>query len=254
MTTAFLAPVRTLMSGELVSVGPTATVAEITALLEKRDISAVPVVEPNGALRGIVSMADILRASSDAAATPIAIHVLRTPVITVSADAPLKEAAQKMAEHRIHRLIVCEGERAIGVLSTRDAMKAIVEARVLAPVRDVTTTPVEALDVGETVDAALAKLERANVRGLVVVDEEWPVGVFTQLEALRARALPASLRGGPVENVMSYETICMDAATPLYRVASQARALRVRRILVVDHKRLYGIASGFDLVKYVASA
>lgn len=252
--TAFSAPVRTFMSRELVSVTPTTTLGDITALLEKRDISAVPVVDDAGVLRGVVSMTDILRASSDSVAVPLAAHVLRHPPITVDADAPLREAAEKMAHNRIHRVVVTEGGRAVGILSTRDAMMAIIEERVLTPVREVTTTSVESVDVGDSVDAALGRLEKANVRGLIVLDDGWPVGVFTQTEALRARALPASFRANTVESVMSYETICMDAATSLYRVAKQARAVRVRRILVVEKRHLYGIATGFDLVRHIATA
>jgi predicted transcriptional regulator len=248
----FEKPVRDYMSASLVSVLPTATAAEIRALLELRGISAVPLVDGEGNLRGVVSMTDLLRAPDDATAPVLAAHVMRKPALTVDVGATLADAARQMAEHRVHRLIVTEGAKPIGVVSTRDAMKALVEAKVLVPVADVTTTPVMTIDVGDTIDQALAQLESANVRGLVVVDGDWPVGVFTQLEALRAKALPPSFRARPVEDVMSYETICMDTATPLYRVAGHARATSVRRILVVEHKKLYGIASGFDLVRYLA--
>jgi len=248
---AFDAPVRGYMNAELVSVKPTATVAQISALLQKHDISAVPVMD-GPRLRGIVSVSDILRSESEAAELLHAGHMMQATVITVAADASLREAAQLMTDHRIHRVVVCEGETPVGVLSTRDAMAALVEERVTATVRSVTTTPVQTVDHGDTIDFALATLEQANVRGLVVLDEDWPIGVFTQTEALRARLLPGSLRAGPVENVMSYEMVCMDVENPLYRVARQARALRVRRIVVVEHKRLYGIASGVDLVRWIA--
>jgi len=38
---------------------------------------------------------------------------------------------------------------------------------------------------------------------LIVVDGTWPVGVFTHTEALRALALPPSMRKILVEQVMS---------------------------------------------------
>ena len=50
----------------------------------------------------------------------------------------------------------------------------------------------------------------------------------------------------PVERVMSYETICLDVRTPLYRVAGHAMQMRVRRILaVLQPMRSRELALGF---------
>jgi signal-transduction protein with cAMP-binding, CBS, and nucleotidyltransferase domain len=57
------------------------------------------------------------------------------------------------------------------------------------------------------------------------------------------------MRHVPVERVMSYELICLNVSTPLYRVANQARELRVRRIVAVDERRVCGIAAGFDILR-----
>src|SRR5262249_6090181 len=105
-------------------------------------------------------------------------------------------------------------------------------------------TPVVTIGIGETIDNALVKLESSNHRGLAVVDIKVPVGVFTQLEAIKARALPARLRARPVEEVMSYETAYLDASTPLYRAAGQGIATEVRRVLVTEQRALVGIATG----------
>jgi CBS domain-containing protein len=79
-----------------------------------------------------------------------------------------------------------------------------------------------------------------------------PVGVFTHAEALLARRLPPEMRTRPVEEVMSYETICLDRSTPLYRAAAYANSMNVRRILVVEHRRLVGVVSCLDLVAILA--
>jgi signal-transduction protein with cAMP-binding, CBS, and nucleotidyltransferase domain len=71
-------------------------------------------------------------------------------------------------------------------------------------------------------------------------------------EAIHARALPSMFLDSPVERVMSYETICLDVGTPLYRVAGHATQMRVRRILAVHSRQLRGIVSGFDLVRVLA--
>ena len=88
-----------------------------------------------------------------------------------------------------------------------------------------------------------------SLRGLVVLDGTFPVGIFTQLEAIRARSLSPELRRNPVEEMMSYEAVTLDASTPLYRAAAQTIATRVRRILVVEGRSLVGVVSGYDLAR-----
>ena len=91
------------------------------------------------------------------------------------------------------------------------------------------------------------------MRGLVVVDGKAPVGLFSQLEAIRARALPPPLRQRPVEEIMSYETMSLDVDTPLYRAAGHAVSTRMRRIFVVDGRTLVGIVTGYDLAHVLAT-
>lgn len=262
MASDWNAPVREYASSALISVPPDFPLVGLQRLFEERDVSAVPVVDSRNVLLGIVSTTDLLRVARIEMESPRALarvwppprnveHVMRTPVVTVDEERTLREAASKLVEHRIHRLVVTRGGNAVGVLSTRDAMRAILKARVPDPVSRVMTTEIQTIDLGESIDVAIGRLTDANVHGLVVVDGEWPVGVFTHREAIRARALPPVFRGTAVEQIMSYETICHDAKTPLYRVAGQSIDMNVRRVLAVENRTLVGIATGFDLVRYM---
>jgi predicted transcriptional regulator len=131
-------------------------------------------------------------------------------------------------------------------------MRAVLYHRVDVPLSRVMSVPVETIDEGDTIRLAIQRLAQVNVRGLVVVDGTWPVGVFTHTEAMQAHALPSMFLETPVERVMSYETICLDVNTPLYRVAGYAVQMHVRRILVVEHRELRGIVSGFDVVRVMS--
>ncbi|WP_437646556.1 CBS domain-containing protein [Sorangium sp. So ce362] len=54
-------PVSTIMSGNVVSVGPDADMTELMELMLEHKIGALPVVDAEGALLGIVSYVDIFR-------------------------------------------------------------------------------------------------------------------------------------------------------------------------------------------------
>ena len=55
-------PVSRVMSGDVVTTGPENDVVEVADLMVENRIGAVPVVDPEGRLLGIVSYVDLLRA------------------------------------------------------------------------------------------------------------------------------------------------------------------------------------------------
>lgn len=238
------------MTAPAVTEKPESSISVLVAVLRLRGISAVPIVEADGRLVGIVSTTDILRAPAGARARDI----MSTAVITASVDDPLDVAARRLVAGRVHRIVAMDGDRVAGVLSARDILAAVRRRKLDQPVSRAMSSPVETIEVDAPIEEAVTRLARANVHGLVVVDGNAAVGLFTHVEALAARKLAPSLLAGPVEDVMSYETICLDASTPIHRAAAYAVAMNVRRILVVEHRRLVGIVSGIDLVDVLARA
>ncbi len=252
----FSAPARDFMSRSLISVHADTPLDQVARILAERDISCVVILDAAGAPCGIVLSTDILRdALREMAqrhrdvAPRLSRDVMSTSIIGIDESQSVREAAEAMVIHRIHRVLVSQGDQPVAVLSTRDVMRAIVAQRVALPLSAVMTTPVETIDLGASVRAALTQLGEKSLRGLVVTDEDFPVGVFTEVEALRVRALPASFLVIPVEEVMSYAMLCLDESTPLYRVAGYVQATKARRVLAVKDRRLTGIATGFDLAR-----
>ena len=242
--------VRDRMTSPATTLTSQATTREVLELLERRGISAAPIVD-EGRLVGIVSTTDLVRELAHPAAEGAvqnAADYMRRPVLTATPDEALEVAARRMVRSRVHRLVVVDGDAVLGVLSVRDVLSEVVRLRSSGLLRDVMTTPVETVEIDSPIEDAVSRLAEANVHGLVVVEGETPVGVFTHAEALASRRLPPTLRSRPVEEVMSYEMICLDLTTPVFRAAGYAVNMNVRRLLVVEHRRLVGILSCLDLV------
>ncbi len=129
MTTASRATtVADVMILDLVIVRANAPLDQAAELMDRHHISGLPVVDSAGALVGVVSQTDLVRARSTeylwANWPGLAVrHLMTTPPITVRRSTPLSVAAARMERHHIHRLVVVADDDEtlpIGILSTTD--------------------------------------------------------------------------------------------------------------------------------------
>jgi CBS domain-containing protein len=256
----FQVPVSLYMSAPVVTVGTASTLDDARKLMAERNVSALPVVGPEGALAGILRRSDLLRVGrAGSGRRPGDANLSLPPALvsdemsddvpTVRPEAPLVEAAQRMVRDRTHRVVVVEGGVPVGILTTRDLMRALEEKRANHPVADFMSHPVFTIRADEPVALAVERLARARVTGLVVVEDGWPVGLFTEVEALESAELP---RHTPVEEAMSPRLLALQPTTRLHRAAAQAAATRVRRVVVHDDGKLAGILTGLDFARAVA--
>jgi CBS domain-containing protein len=131
-----------------------------------------------------------------------------------------------------------------GVFSTRDVMQAIVDKRLATPIGSYMTRSVKTIEARSPLGRATEELREHGVSGLVVVENGWPIGVFTPRDALVGRHHAAETA---VERTVDYSVVHLPPSTPVYRAAAQAITTQVRHILVVEEGRLTGILSGIDL-------
>ena len=265
MQTIFGTPVREYMSTPALSVGPTDHLGDVYQCMLDCGISSLAVVEDN-ALIGVVSRTDLLRVGrrqsspapkSNADArhvlldfdpTPVA-DIMTRDVSVVSPGTSVAEAAKVMCTMHVHRVFVTEDKALLGVFSTLDVLTAIRDSAAKEPISECMSAPIEVVDIGSTVSSAVDQLANAQVSGLIAVENEWPVGVFTQVEALAARDLDDT---AIIEDAMDPALICMPVTTTMHRAAQQALRMRVRRIVASENRHMRGILSGLDFAKYAA--
>src|SRR5258706_12793661 len=122
------APVRDFMGRDLIEVRPSTPLADVQRTLDQNEISAVPVVDEDGTLCGILSTKDLLRAARLKMASPedevsivasnrTASDLMRAAVLTIDESAPVGKAGAEMVRHHVHRLIVVRQGRPCAVIS-----------------------------------------------------------------------------------------------------------------------------------------
>lgn len=111
-----------LMTTDVLTVSPETTIADAARRMIARETGAAVVVA-EGALVGVISERDLLRAIPDACRpeTPVAERMSRN-VTTGSPGTGVPEAMAIMIEGRFRHLPVVEGGRVLGIVSMRDLM------------------------------------------------------------------------------------------------------------------------------------
>ena len=122
--------VQEVMTIEVVVAHPTTPVKQVADLLAGHGLSALPVIDGQGRVLGVVSETDLFGDSQRPAGGPVATtagEVMTSPAVTVSPHATLTEAARRMQADGLKRLPVVAGSgRLIGIVSRADLLRPLV--------------------------------------------------------------------------------------------------------------------------------
>jgi CBS domain-containing protein len=118
-----------IMSTELVTIAPSATLAEARSMMQERRIRHLPVVDEQGDFVGLLTQTDMLAATdsflrdekSRLQAEEIRVEdVMVTKIATVEPGASLRSAALFLEQHRIGCLPVVAGAKLVGIVTDTD--------------------------------------------------------------------------------------------------------------------------------------
>lgn len=139
--------VSDVMTRDVTSVTPETALRDVARLLAEKRISGVPVVDGSGRCIGIVSEADLLakqvsRPSSRRSplewilgeqrdpeelrrrGASTAREAMSSPVISITPDRPLRDAAALMVDRSVNRLPVLSDDTLVGIVTRADLVRA----------------------------------------------------------------------------------------------------------------------------------
>ncbi len=199
--------VSEVMHRDVASVHPESPLTSVIELLLDKDYTAVPVVESDGKVIGVVSDNDLLTRggmrvtlSLKRATDPEYVRelhqslenpnrtvseVMTRPAITVAPDAALSQAARLMVEKRVKRLPVVDEEgKLVGILGRLDILNLVAAVHLpewhpeahpvgeQARVEEVMTREVPVVREDATVEAIFDLLVASSHKRVVVIDEQ----------------------------------------------------------------------------------
>ena len=132
-------PVSTIMTKNVVKLNLSDDLTKAEMLFKKHHIRHIPVVYSNKIV-GMLSCTDLLRISfadaidddEDVVDTTVynmftVEQVMAKKIVAISPDTTIKEAAEILAKKEFHALPVCEGELLVGIVTTTDLIKYLID-------------------------------------------------------------------------------------------------------------------------------
>ena len=132
-------PVSTIMTKNVVKLNLSDDLTKAESLFKKYHIRHIPVVYSNKIV-GMLSYTDLLRISfadaidddEDVVDTTVynmftVEQVMAKKIVSISPETTIKEAAQILATKEFHALPVCEGDLLVGIITTTDLIKYLID-------------------------------------------------------------------------------------------------------------------------------
>jgi CBS domain-containing protein len=246
-------------------------------LMRWGELRHVPVLRPaDGRLSGVISERDVLRAHQLHPGENVLARQVRdfmvSPPEHIHPRADLADAAALLATQRIGCLPVVDAGELVGIITASDVLgtvayparprhpSATAEPRVAAIMRP---EPLSA-QPDDSLARAAARMLRANVRHLCVVDGEGKlVGILSDRDlrklmgdpqrALRSAQRRVPLTEARVQHAMTHSPETLDPDEPVSAAVFALLAHRFGALPVVDREQHpIGIVSYVDVLKHLA--
>lgn len=119
---------RDIMTHEVITIKPDASVRDAARQLADYHISGMPVVDGQGRMVGIITEADLISKDGKTVA-----DLMSERVVSVDEDTMVDEIAQILTSNRFKRVPVLRDERLVGVVSRADIVR-MMASRWVCPV------------------------------------------------------------------------------------------------------------------------
>lgn len=131
-------PVSNIMTKDLVTIIPTQSLYDAERLFNRHSIRHIPVVEGERVV-GVISRTDLLRISfadlteNEDSVESVVYDMYTIPQVmtkipvTIESDTTIREAAEILANHSFHSIPVVEKGKLVGIITTTDLIKYLLD-------------------------------------------------------------------------------------------------------------------------------
>jgi CBS domain-containing protein len=241
-----------------------ASVYQAIALMIKKGVSGLPVVDASG-LVGIISEKDVLRLLCDPDFTAGCVgDYMSTSVFAFDEEDELSDVCRCLIENNFRRVPVLHQGKLAAIITRADLIKANKDkfkpygaqsgssagSKIVAA-KDVMKCGLLTVTQSTPVYEVMEILATKNVTGLPVVDEYMNlIGIVSEKDILKLLYNPTA-KPGLVKDYMTTDVAGFDRSTPLIEICRCLINNNFRRVPILDNGKLVGIISRTDIMAYI---
>lgn len=257
--------VKDLMQAVLITCKPDATLGQVATLLDRHQIHAVFVADPDGHILGVITDFDLMAGewlssdpeSLDAMRKLTASDLMTKPVDSMDASTPLTEAIDIFLQKGVARFLVTENGTAVGTISLSDFVDSLT-AQIRAnreTVGDVMSHAVLVCREETPVLSATYAMTSSGWRSVMVVDAKGKV-----LGVLSGYDLLPMIKNRIYDNLtvrdVMHPALTIDTNASLREAADMMINHHHHRLVVIDKENPdafpIGVLSSLDIVAEMA--
>ena len=260
-----------IMTHEVVTIAPENTLYDAARIMGEQHIGSLIVVKYDTAV-GIITERDLLREVVD---KEIALEkdwlvggasikeetvegTMSYPLITISLETSIKEAARIMIEKKIRRLAVSEHGKVVGIITAADLIRSLPETpetmSAWFEVDYFMSKGVISVDEETPVEAVAKIMGEKSIGSVIVTSHGEPIGIFTERDLLtKFLAEDRSLKI-EVGKACSSPLITASLGISVHDAAAIMTSKHIKRLPITKEDKLVGILSARDLVEAYARA
>jgi CBS domain-containing protein len=116
--------VEEIMSTPVIFTQPVVKITHLKDQFSRKNINAIPVMEENGDISGIVTSSDLVAVHDES----LTVNDIKTKRVHIAVPHHrIKDAAKMMVKNNCHHLVVMDDGKVVGMLSSMDLIKAYAE-------------------------------------------------------------------------------------------------------------------------------
>ncbi len=252
-----------LLSGKLFQVKPDETISETIRIMRNKRISCMLVIDQGKAV-GIITERDVMRLVHQKMdmTQPIS-AVMSSPVLSTSSSTSVFDAYEMLKCGDIRHLAITDAEKAVGVLTHSDLLRAVSMMELLHKKRamDVMLPTVARVARKDQLTDVIAMMVERGETSVVVTSQRKPVGIITERDIPViiekygdiGNIIVADVMSSPIKsvalNVSAYETsqllhqhgirqmVVVDSEGCLVGLITQTSLLTAFEVRYVEHMR-----------------
>ena len=260
-----------IMTRDVVTIAPENTLYDAARIMGGQRIGSLIVVKYDTAV-GIITERDLLREvvekeialEKDWLVGGVSIkeetveEIMSYPLITISQQTTVKEAARIMIEQKIRRLAVSEQGKVVGIITAADLIRSLPETpETMSPWFEVDyfmSKGAISVDRETPVEAVAKIMGEKSIGSVIITSNGEPIGIFTERDLLtKFLAEDRSLKI-EVGKACSSPLITASLGISIHDAAAIMTSKHIKRLPITKEEKLVGILSARDLVEAYARA